>query len=425
MGAGSSAPGSGSSVASAQLPNAACSMFRPHPVVVKAFGSEKVLVWKLISERGYHTIRLEHDVFTGRRLILADGVAVYAKARTLLDTGSTHAFVVAGMRCQVQIVEQGLQFGYALTINDQPFARFRAEFWKYAALWYLPRNGRLTPRTGSGVWPEAAASAAATSAYAHAAALPTAAVPASSEPTSPASSSSPAPRSSTEARAIPPSPSTIPRFHTVVVMSHPQLTVLLNGRVVDLQSFFSNMSEHDAGLPEHESTTHAFVLPRGEDDDADAVDVHCQLQVWIDKNDAPLSAGQIQNHVPRDKRHGRNRYALRMGGTLVAQAPSPLVGVHGSLQNSTASASSGASAPAATSAPQIDPATLSPTQPQSDLAPRSIKPVPSPVAIPPASPRHDRSAPTNVQSPTPPEMAQAASDFGMMDVHSPIPPPKG
>ena len=265
MGAGSSTVSSGVT-ASSQPPNACCSMFRPHPVIVKAHGSEKVLVWKLISEKGYHMVRLEHDVFSGRRLILADNIEVFWKPRTLLDTGSNHSFTLAGnMKCQVQIVEQGLQFGYALTINEQPFARYRAEFWKYAALWYLPRNGRLAPRVGSGVWPEAAASAAAASAYAHASALPPAALPASSESStpSPAEPTSPPPKASPRPpRAVPPSPSIIPRFHTVVVMSHPQLTVLLNGRVIDLQSSFSSMHEHEAGLPEHESTTHAFVLPQ-------------------------------------------------------------------------------------------------------------------------------------------------------------------
>lgn len=350
MGAGGSS--SAPSKASSKPANAYCSLFSPLPSIRRALGSDKVIVWKLMDEHGSHCVRLEHDIFTGRRLILVDDTVVYEKGRQLLDTGSSHAFNIgAHLKCVVSIIETGMTYGYAMSINEQTFARFREQFWKYAALWRVPKNGVLVSRgrTGSAAnWsPSTKDSAAAAAADSVAAST----IAASSSPVAPAS------------------PSCLPRFHTVVVLSSPQLTVLLNGRPVELHSSFS---AHDSTDPD-DSTRHTFRIPLVQDDSDDDDDdneeedersngasaaaatavaassfaaasaasssssssslMECELTVWLNKDPELLPAGSVASHVPRDKKHGRTRYLLRINGAILAQAPSPLVSLHKSLHS--------------------------------------------------------------------------------------------
>jgi len=104
MGAGSS---SCPAAASSKPANAFCTIFSPHPVIRRALGSDKVLEWALLDETGAHTVRLEHDILTGRRLILVDNNVVFERPRMLLDGGSKHAFNVGrSLRCVVSIIDQ-------------------------------------------------------------------------------------------------------------------------------------------------------------------------------------------------------------------------------------------------------------------------------------------------------------------------------
>ena len=342
MGAGVSS--STPSKASSKPANAYCSLFSPLPTIRRATGSDKVIVWKLMDENGAHCVRLEHDVFSGRRLILVDDAVVFEKSRQLLDTGSNHAFSIGrGLKCVVSIIETGLQFGYALTINEQNFARYREQFWKYSALWRVPKSGVL--RTGSAIqWPAGGGAQASSTGLSTGDAAAAAAADSVAASALAGSSSSP---------AAPASPSILPRFHTVVVLSHPQLTVLLNGRPVELQSSFSAPDSTDPD----DSTKHTFKIPKGSDEEEDDEDdensnassaasaaascpssassfLDCELTVWLSKDSECLPLGSVSSHVPRDKKHGKTRYLLRVNGAILAQAPSPLVSLHKSLHSS-------------------------------------------------------------------------------------------
>lgn len=308
MGAGSSSSSSSSAAPSSSPPNARATLFRPRPFLRYAFGSEKVLLWELYDHTGSHSVRLEHDIFTGRRLIAVDDRVVFSKPRTLIDTGSTHQFDIGIMHCQISIFEQGMQYGYALTINGKTFAQFRDEFWQTTALWYLPVK-HTTDEAAS---------------------------------------------------------STRVHFHRVLVLSYPQLTVLVNGRVVDLQSAFSSSAPVDT-VSDQESTTHTFfvstrpdntiadVEEEGEESGgsggaagraaavapsaaSDADLVPCELMVWLAQSESSSTPGQV-SAARRDKRHQSFRYTLRCGGQVMAQASSP-IGVRGgataTLQNAAA-----------------------------------------------------------------------------------------
>jgi len=256
------------------------------------------------------------------------------------------------------VCRQGIQFGYALHINDQSFTRFRQEFWRYAALWYVPRSGIVAPGDEA-QWPSPVA--------------------ASSDGASVAPSPSLAAVSSAAASSVPSSPSSTvspsesSHFHTVVVLSSPQLTVILNGRVAELESTFSGVDEggsgsgssgSDGSLEPEDSTKHKFMAPREDTDDEDdtfsdvrpvhvraesasmaaaaarlallthprskACGIECELTAWLEREPA-LPPGAIVSAVPRDKKRPM-RFALRVDGQLLPQAPSPLVSVHKSLR---------------------------------------------------------------------------------------------
>ena len=321
--------------------------------------------WKWIDHIGSHTVHLEHDVFTGRRLIAVDGKVIFTKAYTLLDTTSSHTVMCGSTKCVIRVVESAENgYGYALLLNDQPFARFRESFWKHANLWYLPVDGKITTRRqGSGVWEEALLSSHGelnqyqnTNPQIAPATTPTA-----------ATSSSPAQSDSLTSPGA-------PRYHSVVVLSEPQLTVLVNGTVVELDSTFS--SSDDLETESSHGTIHTFSLPKAREDGDDLI---CHLQVWLD-DAAPVPVGHVANRVPRDKKHGRFRYALKLNGVTVSQAPSPLVGIQGALaahNNSTATASAKDEAAKTNSnnVPSTTPSTS--TQPTSSTVPQSpSKPVP-------------------------------------------------
>jgi len=325
MGAGSSAA---SSSGESTSPNAYCSIFSPHPELRRALGSEKVIVWTLLDARGTHRVQLVHDIFTGRRRVSVDERVVYEKARTLIDHGSSHTVSIPPedyLRCVVSVVERGVDFAYSMVVNEQAYPRFQQEFWRYSALWYVPKTGRISaPPSAS---PAAALSDASTSAASSAGATASAASSSSSDP------------------------SVSPHFHTVVALTVPNLAVVANGRPVDLHSSFSD-SEHDPP----DSTKHKFQLLRQYEGVSAAAAkaspyLECELTVWLDKNDAPLPAGVVSSHIPRDKKQGRTRFLLRVDGALLAQAPSPLVSLHQSLNNSSNTNSAQDTAGAATEAP--------------------------------------------------------------------------
>lgn len=212
------------------------------------------------------------------------------------------------------------------------FARYRSDLWKEAAMWFVRKSGE-----GQGAKDVMEAQyEASPEDFFHF--------------TSPSS------------MAPPPSPCFLPQHYTVLVLPHPTLSVLVDGRPVrDLVSSFSDASGESEQAGESEATVHRFWLrrmteaeaaacaPKDEDEwnplpadddptrptpirSAPADDCfEVELRVWIDTNPASASApeaGQVQSPsrsaVVRDKKHARFRYALHVDGRLMRQAVSPL-----------------------------------------------------------------------------------------------------
>ena len=78
--------------------------------------SEADNVWRVQVDGVEHEVELDHGTVSGRRVITVDGVVV-AEGQKVFDTGSTHAFEVAGQPAELEIEVTHAGFAHASSLH--------------------------------------------------------------------------------------------------------------------------------------------------------------------------------------------------------------------------------------------------------------------------------------------------------------------
>ncbi len=79
--------------------------------------SEADNVWRVQVDGTEHEIELDHGTISGTRVITVDGVVV-AEGQKVFDTGSSHAFDIAGQpaELQIEVTHAGLKHASSLHV---------------------------------------------------------------------------------------------------------------------------------------------------------------------------------------------------------------------------------------------------------------------------------------------------------------------
>src|SRR5262245_10299611 len=77
--------------------------------------------WRFRLEDGFHSVELDHNIWSGKRIIRVDG-AIVEESRRTFDLGSEHSIRVAGHPASVHIRSGGLSsYRYDLVIDGRSF----------------------------------------------------------------------------------------------------------------------------------------------------------------------------------------------------------------------------------------------------------------------------------------------------------------
>ena len=130
-------------------------------------GSLRHVTWSLYHESGYHSIHLQHDGLSGRRLVQCDGKDIYFKKAvyTLFDSSSTHTFDLATLQLlppntaaaaiatantttttttggatyiTVNVDEKDTYFLYTTQVNGRQYREYQLQFWSRATIFTTP-----------------------------------------------------------------------------------------------------------------------------------------------------------------------------------------------------------------------------------------------------------------------------------------------
>ena len=170
-------------------------------------GSLRHVTWSLYHETGYHSVHLQHDGLTGRRLVQCDGKDIFFKKAVLalFDSSSSHTFDLATLQLvpptsaaqpakgsthvTVNVEEKDTYFLYTTQVNGRQYREYQLHFWERATIYALPVSHMTSRRNADG-------------------------------------SRRPTEEGITEAQ------------HSIVIIHSPQMTVLVDGRPVDVTGGF-------------------------------------------------------------------------------------------------------------------------------------------------------------------------------------------
>lgn len=77
-------------------------------------------VWQISLDGKVHEIKLEHGYFSGKRVILLDGIEIYSGSR-FIDYCGMYPFTIDNIPCSVRIQTNGITFTYDLFVRDIPY----------------------------------------------------------------------------------------------------------------------------------------------------------------------------------------------------------------------------------------------------------------------------------------------------------------
>ncbi len=85
----------------------------------KTFKKSKVTVWIFRLYDGKHTLQLQANMVSGKRVIELDGEPILEIPPKFLDVGSSHRFYVSGFPCTLEIGSNGLTFNHKLWVDGK------------------------------------------------------------------------------------------------------------------------------------------------------------------------------------------------------------------------------------------------------------------------------------------------------------------
>ena len=123
-------------------------------------GSLRHVTWSLYHETGYHSVHLQHDGLSGRRLVQCDGKDIFFKKAVyaLFDSSSSHTFDLATLQLippsaasaaasttnpaathiTVNVEEKDTYFLYTTQINHLHYRDYQLQFWNRSTIYTLP-----------------------------------------------------------------------------------------------------------------------------------------------------------------------------------------------------------------------------------------------------------------------------------------------